>query len=519
MNEYIKKSFLKGRLVLLLGAGASKGCQNTLGGDIPSGDELAKILAEEMGEEYDGESLSNVYGAAKDVLGSQINRVLERHFKHCKPSQEYVELLRHPFSRIYTLNIDDAFEKAAYQQSGDRKFNVRHRCDCIEDVDQFYQTLDYIKLNGDIRKTSEGFIFSNQEYGLASTTEPFWYEELANDYDNYVFVFIGTELNEPLFYHQIEKYKNKSGGNDSRSYILIPSLSNINKKSLESNNIYHIEGVLSNFTGWLKSEFSPPLTGSDIVNNIRPELTSENKGDHSYSQELSGVIPINRASLALMKRTSGNSKIRNFYRGFKPNWIDITDSVPAYLERIKIFFEKELRGGKPKPLSLYLIFGAAGSGKTTALMQIALKLADENDRNVFYIEEYKNNISQLISELDQRNEEPYYVVVDRVVGSAASQISKIIEVGKSNAIFISSENPSIWRNRVKEHLASHVTKNTDISKIDPNDASSLLDKIKKFGHWTRLEKMSQKDRISELVDKSKKSATYWINGGNIWQGL
>jgi hypothetical protein len=101
---------------------------------------------------------------------------------------------------------------------------VRQRYDCISEVDQFYQTLDYIKLNGDVNYPSGGFIFSPQEYGAGSAKEPLWYDEVARDFYKYTFIFIGTKLKEPLFYHQIEKYKAKTNSSDIRSYILIPEL-------------------------------------------------------------------------------------------------------------------------------------------------------------------------------------------------------------------------------------------------------------------------------------------------------
>ncbi|WP_305838773.1 hypothetical protein [Photobacterium leiognathi] len=50
---------------------------------------------------------------------------------------------------------------------------------------------------------------SSQEYGSNSASEPLWYSELARDFHKYTFIFIGTKLKEPLFYHQIEKYKAK----------------------------------------------------------------------------------------------------------------------------------------------------------------------------------------------------------------------------------------------------------------------------------------------------------------------
>lgn len=87
MNEHIKRAMLNGRLVLLFGAGASIGCQNSNKENPPLGSSLAKILAGEMGRicEEDDE-LSDVYAASKNVLGEQLHKVLEQNYKHCKPS-------------------------------------------------------------------------------------------------------------------------------------------------------------------------------------------------------------------------------------------------------------------------------------------------------------------------------------------------------------------------------------------------------------------------------------------------
>ncbi len=69
MNKHIKKALLHGRLVLLLGAGASAGCRNSQKEDPPLGWNLAQILADEIGNELEeGDDLSDVYAAAKKIL-------------------------------------------------------------------------------------------------------------------------------------------------------------------------------------------------------------------------------------------------------------------------------------------------------------------------------------------------------------------------------------------------------------------------------------------------------------------
>jgi hypothetical protein len=505
MNHHIKNALLNGRLVLLLGAGASKGCKNSLKKDPPMGRDLTKILAEEIGDECeDDDDLSDVYAAARRKLGSQVQNIFEKHYKHCTPSKEYKELVEYPFFRIYSLNIDDAFEKAAYSINH-RKFNVRRRNDKITDPDQFYQTLDLIKLNGDINNPNDGYIFSAQEYAKGSIKEPFWYHELARDYHRYTFVFIGTKLKESLFSHQIEKYKNRTGSSDLMSYILIPNLSKIKQSVLEEYNIHHIEGTLRDFTDWLKKEFDTPPTGQDIVLNTRPELNfGDSENNESRIHLFSGVTPVSRASLALSKEKPKSSEIREFYKGFKPLWFDILDEVPANLRKVSNFFTSKLQKNKPEPLELHILLGTAGCGKTTALKQLALKLADEGDRNVYFLEEYKDNFKDLIRELDNRNKSPYYLIIERI-GDVAIQLSEIIKSSLSEkAIFISSENPKIWRSRVKEHVGEFLTGNADISHITESDASLILEKLKKFGNWTRLSKMSTKNRRIEIIKKSKR---------------
>ncbi|HEY8035434.1 MAG TPA: SIR2 family protein [Methylobacter sp.] len=499
MNSHIKNALLNGRLVLLLGAGASRGCQNTLKEELPLGLELAKILAEEMGEHYSDEDLSAVYSAAKVVMGAQLNTVFEKHFKHCIPSREYIELVKYPFFRIYTLNIDDAFEKAAHLYC-EKKFNVKQRYDCISEVDQFYQTLDYIKLNGDINQPSGGYIFSPQEYGAGSAKEPIWYDEVARDFYKYTFIFIGTTLKEPLFYHQIEKYKAKTNSSDMKSYVLIPELTPLQTKGLEASNIHHLQGKLSDFVDWLNSEFVTPPTSKDLIKNIRPELDFDNKENISL---FSDVTPVNRASLALLPKNTSETEIREFYKGFKPTWFDIIDEVPAFLSNSKNFFAIYLADNKAKPLDLYLMLGSAGCGKSTALKQLALKVSDLCDKNVYFVDEYKDNFKQLVVELDTRHKEPYYLFIERI-GDMAPEIADIIKYAKSQkAIFVSAESSSIWASRVKEHLNNYVTSEIDISFIDDSDANIILEKIEKFGNWTRLAKMSTKNRKIELLKKSK----------------
>ncbi|MGH8579113.1 MAG: SIR2 family protein [Gammaproteobacteria bacterium] len=205
MNELIKRSIERGRLVLLFGSGASVDCLDSNHQQVLSSGELAVFLAAEAGQSYNGESLPIVYAAAKRRLGNQLPTLLESKFRHCKPSPAYATIARYPWARIYSLNIDDAFDSALRSNSPQRA-NVRYRNDPVVDQDQVYKHLDFVKLNGSIDRLADGFVFSPREYGSGSSRPPLWYQAVAQDFFRYTFLFIGTKLNEPLFYHQIERY-------------------------------------------------------------------------------------------------------------------------------------------------------------------------------------------------------------------------------------------------------------------------------------------------------------------------
>lgn len=64
MLPEIKTAYLEGRLMLLLGAGASGGSRDAGGVDLPMGDGLAKELSGLMKWNYADEPLSTVYSAA-----------------------------------------------------------------------------------------------------------------------------------------------------------------------------------------------------------------------------------------------------------------------------------------------------------------------------------------------------------------------------------------------------------------------------------------------------------------------
>ena len=506
MNEIIKKAFENGRLIILLGAGASFSSKTREYKNIPLAFELSTLLSEEVGLPYDGESLSEVYQAAVTIIGlPRVVEILSKYFKNTIPSEEYKSLIKLPLTRVYTLNIDDCFERAfnsVHSLSSSRSLDIFRNNDPLKEVDQFFHRTDLIKLNGDILNPKDGFIFSEQEYAQGSSKEPLWYSELARDFSRNVFLFIGSKLKEPLMWHQIEKYKARTGLDTGFSYVLTPdTLSTIQELSLNNYKVKHIQGTMSDFIEWFNITYPNGYTPKQIITSQRPEL--QGLIDNSFEVSLfDKVMPVSISSLSLLDARE-ESGIREFYKGFKPTWADIVLNIPADLIRTNKFKEIIINDYKYNDLgSLYLIKGSAGSGKSTALKQIALSLSKETDYPVYYLDENKHDFLELIKLLDEKNENsPYFLCLERL-GYFYRQLLEIFKRG-SKAIFIAAENSRILQKKLPNSFYQFIKRDIDLSEIEYADVPNILEKIEKYGSWLRLSRMSEQQRINELYKKSR----------------
>lgn len=504
MNSQIKSAIDNGRLVLFLGAGASVGCNDGNGRALLLGSELAEILAKEAGFSYVGEPLSQVYAAATEKLGGRVNRILEERYKHCAPSSALRIIAEFPWARVYTTNIDDSIE-AAIRKHSKQKLNVRFRGDRINDRDPFYSEIDLVKLNGSIDRLNSGLIFSPDEYARATLEEGLWYGELARDYFNYCFLFIGSALQEPIFRYHVERYRAATGDQEGESFVLTPKASAIEISSLRRNNLTHISGSISDFANWLRGAYPNIQTPDDLALKRFPQLVffKDKENAERYEKLFARILPVSRSTLSLLAGESAPAgKIRDFFRGSKPTWRDILDQVPAELNRLQSFLGRVTRLSAED--QLVVVTGAAGSGKSTLLMQAAIGISDKTQMPTYYLPDPVGNLSEIVDALERSNASRYVLLTDKL-DAMADDVADILSGGRARRLLlVGSERKNIWANRTSAKLGAFCPNPFDMGDISENDARRVLEKLEQFGPWTRLEKMQPADRLDELTKKAKK---------------
>ena len=505
MNNLIRTAMLDGRAMLFLGAGASQGSVNSVGMSPPMGSELAALIAAKVGWPYANEPLGTVYAAAKDVLGSELDLFLRAHYKSVKPSAAYETIARFPWSRIYTTNIDDALE-AALKRHSKQRISIKYRDDQVEDKDQLLGRLEYVYLNGSIGRPDSGYVFSAEEYGNASARQPLWYEEVAADYLQCMFIFIGTSLAEPVLYHHIERFKERAGKASPQSYLIVPHASPIQIASFGSYHLEYVEGSLAAFAEWMTATFAEFPGPIDIAQNKIPELRvllSKKPGDQQqkYAQLLQSVQLVTRQEISSNASQHPSGTIRPFYKGFKPNWRDIVDNVPAVLTQYSKTL-KVVRVGVSEGKRLLALVGPAGSGKSTLLKWLALALADEGAR-VYFLGRDAERVSEILTELEKANgEREIFVFVDRL-DPLRHELGYVLDKSR-RIVLVGGESKNVWHNRLLANVPTDKTVSIPLDEIAEADADLILEKLQLFGPWTRLSNLSKGDRRRELFVRSKR---------------
>src|SRR5690606_30505337 len=115
-----------------------------------------------FGWDYQGEPLSTVFAAAKNSNEAALRELFEERYKNVRPSPALQKIASFPWVRVYTTNVDDAFQNALSAGSP-QQVHFTGRCDDIRDKSQLFTDLSFVYLNGTVHRPADGFIFSAEE--------------------------------------------------------------------------------------------------------------------------------------------------------------------------------------------------------------------------------------------------------------------------------------------------------------------------------------------------------------------
>ena len=361
---HLRTQFSRANVVLFTGAGFSLDAVNHCATTLPRVCELTESLwnicypGEGMDE---GEQLQDVFEAAlqadRNATGGIIREMLTVNVKECP--EYYADILTMTWHSIYTLNVDDLAEKTLERHQKVRRVNsvsaTTGRITQIADGD-----INVVHLNGGLEDAPDNITFSRSQYASRLAGDPF-YDLLRHDLISRPVVFIGSSLEEgPMWQHLAMRGRKPERERElrRRSYLVTPSLPKTRQALLSQ---YHIV--------WL------PYTAEEFRDRVISEMNEARAAGIAYIGEQHARRSRGGAEIIKISNIGeGTKEPTDYLLGAEPQWVDAThrriaerDSFDAVSEDID-----RLRA-KTAPEAFIIVTGTAGTGKSSAMMSVALR--------------------------------------------------------------------------------------------------------------------------------------------------
>jgi tetratricopeptide (TPR) repeat protein len=380
-EQFLLRHLGRANLVLFLGAGFSSGATNRLGQAIPVGSELAKAIWRflEYDGDYDDTPLDELYEAA--LLSGKphptIRNFLEQHLL-TRQIPDFYELLPSAFwFRIYTTNVDDLVERV-YVNTNGRLEILAFPQDDVTERDQSLAQIQLVHLNGRLPCSPNEITFSPRQYARAGIRPQPLYDLFVRDFATRPVIFIGTRLNEPLFWHALESRQERGPGigeHRPQSFLIAPKISPAKRDQLARFNVVPIEDSAEMFLRWLDS--------------VRPQLPTRLEALQRSAPDIATIIGVAMPnavkerelrdfanSFGIVPGSPRTGSSRSVYLlGAAPRWEDLFDDRDAprtLTPEIRALLDAEMAAEEPR-LKIAAVLGSAGSGKSTILRRVGLQ--------------------------------------------------------------------------------------------------------------------------------------------------
>lgn len=509
-RRFLFEAMERNSVVLFLGAGFSSSAINLAGNPIPTGAILARDLWAWM--DYPGEYAGN---------GSDLGEIFEACLNSGRPLKDlrsileqllitsempewYVVLTKVFWYRIYGTNVDDVLEKAFEASQLDRVVAPRND---YRERDQFLRQTQYIKLNGSLPGDPRQLTFSPRQYARRSAEHDTWYDHFIRDYVFHPTIFVGTELQEPLFWQAIVEREQRGQNPEERprSFLVAPSVQPPRLSTLASLNIRHISATAEDFFTWLNDEYSFP-SQSETLRLVVPEavevldLFASVPGVKEALPEFLSVFP--RVPIPTLR----SDHPKTYFLGAPPTWQDVAADFDAPRECTAELLEITQEAfAKTAELRLVAVLGAGGSGKSSLLKRIALSLR-QSGKQVFYAEGYERpRVADVVTAL-QAFPEKVYLFIDnaQLMGRRLVELVEALSAESPPPTMVIGSRYNLFERELRELVGKPGLTIFNMPNLTNADIESLVATLEKHRQLGVLEPMSDDERYYEFKVRAGK---------------
>jgi tetratricopeptide (TPR) repeat protein len=480
-----------------------------LSGDV--GTELWKLL--EYDGAYDGTPLPDMYEAAlqSGVPFARLESFLEATFLTREIPERY-DVLSKPFwYRIYTTNIDDLLRRVYQRTPGPKLQVVAFPNDEVKERDQTLEQIQAVFLHGALPARPDEITFSVRQYARRAIEISPLYQQFVGDYATYPTVFIGTELNEPLFWQHIEARERRAADipeQRPKSFLISPHISPPKRAQLKAYNVVPVEGYASQFLDWLTSVADALPSQEEVLRHTLPSVAA-----------LFGAMPSGAGGVAARSlKEFGQAfhlvpaglEVRGdrsfFLLGATPRWEDIfreLDAPRRTTDKVFDYINGMLNGsGKTRVIAL---LGSAGSGKSTILRRLGVRLAQSNVAAFLTNSEEFPSAATIAQSLHALHR-PAVLLFDNAeiaLGAMASIVEATADLKDPVVLVIASRINEFDRRSARLEKVAEIA-DFEIPNLSRGEIVALLRVLNSQGLLGHLQGLSERERIAEFEQRAGK---------------
>lgn len=474
-----------GQASLLLGAGFSYK-NPSLHGELPTGDGLRDALLHACGK-TGKVNLKDAYSYAERHLP----KFQEFIINSFTVNQAYIwqkKIFQYVWNRIYTTNIDNVLRVAhdATERSGKlaATFSFFNYTD-VGIIGQAIGTVPVVAMHGQVENFSQGFIFSNQEYGRASGRKVLdWHNELSARMLVGGLVVIGSQLDESDFDTYLAARQADYGDSiiSEQNWIVMPNPDEIKKDNYIAAGYKVIDCTAEEFFTIVYATVHP-RTIADIVSETVPTAQKRNLSQKAMVWFKEAFNPV---SVEIEKARNSGGILRHFISGYHPNWLYIVNQAHAETPKIKTLTAKisTLMSTESEGYGILHVIGPSGSGKTTALRAALVNLVQVYP----YIYEYDSEngvdidfLYQIIQGFTQKAIIVFYSA-SALYYTVNALAERLNDEKRSYILFLLEERTHTYRKN-RHHLSecSQFAEDFSFGKVEFDDAKAIAEKIRWHG--------------------------------------
>lgn len=364
--------------VLFLGAGFSSDALDSIGRPLPSGTTLARRIWTWLGyEDKHGPfpsttKLSMLADSAVRKRGQAAwIQFLQRNLSARSYPAWYSTIPNIYWKRIYTTNADDLVEMVYRAARFPRLHTINARQEGYQDLDPLLDAVQYVKLNGTAHGASPTVTFSVRDYALRSSEHDPWYDHFVRDYMGHATILIGTQLDEPPFWHAVESRSGRMGAATEqrrRSFLVSPTIDPVTVDALAEFNVVPVMATGQAFFEFINQAFGRYPDRDEVLALARPQLARAYRSNKDIADLVQVFSPVRVIDAPAHYRS-------HFLLGAMPTWQDIALGLDARREVNKEAFELiDMHLTEKQGLDPVVILGHRGSGKSTLLMRTSVDL-------------------------------------------------------------------------------------------------------------------------------------------------